>query len=305
MKIFDNAQVGGVLDVASAADAIRGAYLKMAAGSAAVQPRARIGLDDVKFSAMSAILGSHRIAASKLYTTIDGRFRFYIALFSLDDGELIALLEGDTITGFRTAATTQIAASCLARDDSRTLGLFGSGIQARAHAMAFGNRPSLREVRIHSHDDVSAQRLAEDLAHEFGLTAILVDAPLAAASDIVILATRACAPVIRGEWLREGAFVASIGATRPDQREMDDSTLQRASRIVVDWTGQTPRETGDLLLPSQTWLSPSTLIDLSCVIASDERRPATATDIVIYKAVGIALQDAAVAHLAYSRLTTS
>lgn len=304
MKTFDNARVAGVLDIPSVTQAIRLAYLDMARGAATVQPRARIGLDDVKFSAMSAMLGSHRIAASKLYTTIDGRFRFYIALFSLDDGALLALLEGDSITGFRTSATTRLAADCLARPGSRTLGLFGSGIQARAHAEAFGRRPGLREVRIHSQDTTSAQALAADIEREYGLTAVIVDARHAAASDLVVLATRASEPVIHGEWLQQGAFVASIGATRPDQREMDDASLQRASRIVVDWTGQTPRETGDLVMPIRTWLDPSSLVDLSSVIAADERRDDNATDIVIYKAVGIGLQDAAVAHLAYSRLTT-
>ncbi|VVE41623.1 ornithine cyclodeaminase family protein [Pandoraea terrigena] len=302
MKTFCNAQVASVLDVPSVVDAIRTAYLDMASDAAAVQPRARIGLDNVKFSVMSAMLGTQRIAASKLYTTIEGRFRFYIALFSLDDGALMALLEGDAITGFRTSATTRLAAAHLARPESRSLGIFGSGIQARAHALAFASRPNLREVRIHSHDTSSAQALAAEIERDHGLAAEVVDARLAADSDLVVLATRASDPVICGEWLREGAFVASIGATRQDQRELDDASLRRASRIVVDWTGQTPHETGDLWGPVQTWLASSALIDLSTVIAAGERRRADATDIVIYKAVGIALQDAAVAYLAYTRL---
>lgn len=302
MKTFSNAQVAGVLDVPSVVEAIRAAYREMASGAAAVQPRARIGLDNVKFSAMSAMLGSQRIAASKLYTTIDGRFRFYVALLSLDDGELIALLEGDAITGFRTSATTLLAAAHLARPDSRTLGLFGSGIQARAHALAFASRPNLRKVRIHSHDVSGAQALASDIERDHGLAAEVTDARSAASSDLVVLATRASTPVIRGAWLSEGAFVASIGATRTDHREVDDASLRRASRIVVDWTGQTPHETGDLCMPAQAWLASSALIDLSTVISADEHRSAGATDIVIYKAVGIALQDAAVAHLAYLRL---
>ncbi|NIF67750.1 ornithine cyclodeaminase family protein, partial [Burkholderia sp. Cy-647] len=126
----------------------------------------------------------------------------------------------------------------------------------------------------------------------------------AAAADIVVLATRASEPVLRGDWLRPGAFVASIGATRPDQREIDDASLQRASRLVVDWTRQTPLETGDLLLPPRELVERRPLVDLSTVIAAGERRAGDAEDIVIYKAVGIALQDAAVACLAYTRLVS-
>lgn len=302
MKFFTNEEIAARLDLPSAIEAIRSAYLDMHRGQAAVQPRARIGLADRKFSAMSAILGSARIAAAKMYTTIDGQFCFYIALFSLVDGELVALMQGDAVTAVRTAATTALAADHLARADSRSLGLFGSGVQARAHAEALSGRPGLRELRIYSHDEVGAHELAESLARRVGLDASVVDAPSAAAADIVLLATRASEPVIRGEWLRQGAFVASIGATRPDQREMDNASLRRASRIVVDWTRQTPYETGDLLLAPRELIEGCPPIDLASVVAADERRASTATDVVIYKAVGIALQDAAVAHLAYTRL---
>jgi len=302
MKIFTNDQIAAVLDVRLASDAIRDAYLDLQNGTAVVQPRARIGLSDVKFSAMSAMLGLAKVAAIKMYTTIDGRFRFYIALFSLVDGGLLAMLEGDAITGVRTAATTALAARHLARPGSRRLGLFGSGVQARAHAGALAGRAGLREVMIHSRDAVSAHALADSLGHRFGLNVSVVDAEACAAADIVVVATRASEPVIRGEWLRPGAFVASIGATRPDQRELDDASLLAASRIVVDWMQQTPFETGDLLRPSRAVIDSRTMVDLSTVVGVDEQRARDAPDIVIYKAVGIALQDAAVAHMAYLRL---
>jgi ornithine cyclodeaminase len=304
MKLFTNQQIAAHLDVRSASDAIRSAYLDLGRGAAAIQPRARIGLADVKFSAMSATLGSAQIAATKLYTTIDGRFRFYIGLFSLTDGAFVAMLEGDAITGIRTAATTSLAARHLARPGSRSLGLFGSGVQARAHAEAFAERNGLREVLIHSRDAQSANALGDSLRRRFDLDARVVEPDKAAGADIVVLATRASEPVIRGEWLRRGSFVASIGATRPEQREIDDASLLAASRIVVDWTQQTPYETGDLLRPPRELLESRPMVDLSSVIGANEYRDANAADIVIYKAVGVALQDAAVAWLAYTRLVS-
>lgn len=304
MKLFTNEQIAAQLDIRSASEAIRTAYLDLQLGAASIQPRARIGLDGVKFSVMSTMLASSQIAVSKLYTTINGQFRFYIALFSLADGQLLAMLEGDVITGMRTAATTMLAAKYLARPDSRSLGLFGSGVQARAHAEAFALREGLREVLIRSHDAASAEALAGDLKRRFNLDARVADAPETAAADIVVLATRASEPVIRGEWLRPGTFVAGIGATRSDQREIDDGSLRSASRVVVDWTEQTPFETGDFLLAPRELMEWIRMVDLSAVIGANERRAQGATDIVIYKAVGIALQDAAVAHLAYTRLVS-
>jgi ornithine cyclodeaminase/alanine dehydrogenase-like protein (mu-crystallin family) len=302
MRIFTNEQIATHLNFDDASEAIRAAYLDFERGAAAIQARARIKLEHAKFSAMSAMLGGPQIAAAKLYTTLGDHFRFYIALFSLSDGALLAVLEGDAITGVRTAAATALAARHLARADSRSLGLFGSGVQARAHAEAFATRSGLRDVLIHSRDSVTAHALAEHLEQRLGLDVRVVDAETAACADIVVVATRASEPVIRGEWLRPGALVASIGATRPDQRELDDASLRAASRIVVDWSQQTPFETGDLLLPPRALLESRPLVDLSSVIARDEKRPTDATDIVIYKAAGIALHDAAVAYLAYQRL---
>jgi ornithine cyclodeaminase/alanine dehydrogenase-like protein (mu-crystallin family) len=302
MKFLTNEQVAACLDVRSATDAIRRAYLDMQRETAAVQPRARIASAGVKFSTMSAMLSAQQIAAVKMYTTIDGQFRFYIALFSLADGALVAMLEGDSITGVRTAATTALAARHLARPDCRSLGLFGSGVQASAHAEALVAQNGLHDVRIHSLDSVSAHALADSLMRRFGVDASVVPAAEAAAADVVVLATRASEPVIRGEWLSPGAWVASIGATRPEQREMDDACLRAASRIVVDWTQQTPFETGDLVRAPRELIDSKPIVDLSSVIGADEYRPREATDIVIYKAVGIALQDAAVAALAHTRL---
>jgi ornithine cyclodeaminase/alanine dehydrogenase-like protein (mu-crystallin family) len=305
VNYYTNQQIDEQLDTASASEAIRCAYLEWHRGDATVQVRSRIALPEAKFSSMSAMLSGARIAAVKMYTTLGGQFRFFIALLSIDDGALLAMLEGDAITRVRTAATTAVAAHHLARPSSQSLGVFGSGVQASEHAEALAQRFDFREAFIRSTDDETAGALARRLRERHGIRASLTDAPRAAAADIVVLATRACEPVIRGDWLTPGAFVASIGATRPDQREIDDASIDMASHIVVDWSEQTPFETGDLLLPPTGLIDGKTITDLSAIIATDTRRPDDATDIVIYKATGMALQDAAVAHLAYTRLVAS
>jgi ornithine cyclodeaminase/alanine dehydrogenase-like protein (mu-crystallin family) len=305
MNYYTNEQINGHLDAASASEAIRRAYLELHRGDAAVQVRSRIAMPGAKFSSMSAMLSAERVAAVKMYTTLNGQFRFYIALFSIADGALIAMLEGDAITRVRTAATTALAARHLARPSSQTLGVFGSGVQASEHAEALAQCFDFREAFIRSTDDKTANEMAKRLRERYGIRASLTDAPQAAAANVVVLATRASEPVIQGDWLTPGSLVASIGATRPDQREIDDASIEAASRIVVDWSEQAPFETGDLLLPPKSLMASKTITDLSAVIATDTRRPDDAIDIVLYKATGMALQDAAVAHLAYTRLTAS
>ena len=302
MKYYTNDQIGEVLDVSTAMEAVRAAYVELHDNEAAVQVRSRIALPHAKFSTMGAMLSSAGVAAVKMYTTLNGQFRFFIALLSLDDGAMLAMMEADSLTRMRTCATTALAARYLARPSSKRLGIFGSGVQATAHAEALAQNFDFSEAFIRSNDDRTADALAQLLHNRYNLTATQTSAQEAASADIVVLATRASEPVIHGSWLRPGAFVAGIGATRPDQREIDDATIEAASEIVVDWLQQTPFETGDLMLAPRDLLARKTMTDLSSVIAANEMRRDDSSDVILYKAVGMALQDAAIAHLAYTQL---
>ncbi|WP_341315145.1 ornithine cyclodeaminase family protein [Paraburkholderia sp. IMGN_8] len=303
-KLYSNAQIAAVLTGSDALTAMRGAHEAMYRGDAVIQPRSRIALTDAKFSTMSAMLATERVAAVKMYTTLDGQFRFYIALMSLDDGHLLALMEGDELTRFRTAATTVLAATHLARANSRRLGVAGCGVQARAHVDLFIETFALEQVSVYAPDAGEAQAFAESLHGRYGIHAHATSAEHAASADIVVLATRAFTPVIHGASLQPGAFVASIGATRPDQREMDDACIERATEVVVDWTGQALAESGDFRLLDPTVLARTAVDELADVVGSGRKRAFDCEGIVVYKAVGNALQDAAIAALAYARLSS-
>lgn len=302
MNFYTNEEVRSALSAQSAIDALRDAYLELARGNAAVQVRSRIAIPTAKFSTMSAMLGSANIAAVKMYTTLNGQFSFFIALMSLDDGRLLAMMAADALTRFRTAATTALAAQHLARPASKSIGVFGSGVQASAHAEMLISRFPIEDALIRSNDVESAERLAADLRQRFNVRVSLASAEEAAGSDIVVLATRSSTPVIQGKWLKPGSFIAAIGATRPDQREMDDETISRSANIVVDWLEQTPAESGDLALVPPALLAARKITDLCAVVEAGLVRRDDCGGIVVYKAVGMALQDAAIANLVHLKL---
>jgi len=299
MKYYSNEAVTRCLAENPSIDVLRQAYQELHRGGAAIQPRSRIGVPAAKFSTMAAIISSLGIAAVKMYTTINSHFKFHVALYSIEDGRLLAVIEADALTRFRTAATTVLAANHLARPNAKTLGLFGSGIQATAHAELLLSSLAIEEVHITGTGKEA--ELASKLHQHYGVRVDVSDAATAAACDIVVLATRATSPVIKGEWLSEGCFVAGIGSTRPDCRELDDVSIERAAQIVVDWKEQTLREAGDFLLLPEGCLEKKCVVDLSSVIGEDRHRQADCKDIVVYKAVGMALQDAAVASLVYQK----
>jgi ornithine cyclodeaminase/alanine dehydrogenase-like protein (mu-crystallin family) len=300
MQHFTDAQIETAISPDEALVVIRDAYQQRAEGRIALQPRRRIEIGSRKFSAMAAMLDGEGVAAIKFYATLTERFHFHVALVSLTDGRLLALMDGDALTRLRTAATTTLAAILLANPQSRTLGLIGAGVQATAHARALVRAFHFERVTLHDANDARAVQLSASL-RAAGLDARIGTAEQAACSEIVVAATRSSVPVLRGAALRPGSFVASVGATRPDQRELDDECVVRASHVIVDAREQTIEESGDFQLLAPEVLANTRILDLSDVLANPPTFDPAAGP-VVYKAVGNALQDAALAALAFRKL---
>src|SRR5262249_39481688 len=180
-------------------------------------------------------------AGAKVYPTIAGRFSFVILLFSSESGAPLATLDANAITRLRTAAVSVLAAQRGAQAGAATLALFGTGIQARAHLEAFADAFALREVRIVSRGD--AGPLARHARERLGCDARACDALAALhGADLIVTATRASVPLFDGRLVAPGAFVAAVGSSRPDTRELDDALIGRAARIGGGWREQTAHE---------------------------------------------------------------
>lgn len=121
-------------------------------------------------------------------------------------------------------------------------------------------------------------------------------------ADLVVTASRASTPLFEGDQLPQGCFVAAIGSSLPHTRELDDRALARASRIVVEWLPQAMREAGDLVLAAPGLLAPEKLVELGPVLAQQVPGRDDDREIVVYKSVGVGLQDVALAALAWQRL---
>ena len=124
-------------------------------------------------------------------------------------------------------------------------------------------------------------------------------------ADIVVTASRSSTPLFDGAVLPPGCFVAAIGSSLPGTRELDDTALRRAARIVVDWAPQTLREAGDLMQAAPGCVPAEKLADLADVVCGLQPGRRSADEITIYKAVGVGLQDIALAGLAYERVAAT
>ena len=227
-----------------------------------------------------------------------------IVLLDPETGALLALLDGRYITEARTAAVSAVSVKHLAREDSSVLALIGSGVQARSHLEALACVTRLRDVRVWSPSSEHRQSFAAEMGHRTQAPITAVDSARDAVTeaDIIVLATSAREPVVRNEWIRDGAHICAVGACRPDHREMDAALVARG-RIYVDSRQGALAEAGDVVLAMHEGAIDASAIlgELGEVIAGSRPARGNRTEVTIFKSLGMAVEDVAAAHLAFER----
>jgi thiomorpholine-carboxylate dehydrogenase len=208
-----------------------------------------------------------------------------VALFDPRTGEPLALMDGRYITEMRTAAVSAVATDALARRDAKVLTLIGAGVQARSHLEVLPYVRKFEEVRVWNRTWERAERFAQ----EHGIKAMPLEAAVRDA-DVVVTATSSHQPILKGEWLREGAHVNAVGAARPDWRELDDAVM--ANVVVVDSYQGARSESGDVILSRITPYA-----ELGEILNGNKSTRANET--TVFKSLGMAVQDVAAAKLVY------
>ncbi len=229
--------------------------------------------------------------------------RYMIALISLDDGSLVAMLDADWITAYRTAATAAIAVRHLAPSKAETLTVIGSGTQARALLEATVQTLTPRQVLVHSPTAENRERFAAEVGARLDLQIEPVADPAAALADadVVLSAYRAGqTPVIHADATRPGSLVCGISSVRPEHREVDVS-LWRSSRVVVDDLEHV-RHSGDGRVAAAEGLaSDDDVAELWEVLQKPSLGRRSDDERVLFKSVGTAEQDIALAALVIAR----
>src|SRR5213596_266294 len=205
-------------------------------------------------------------------------------------GEPLAVMDGRLITEMRTAAVSAVATKLLARVNTKVLTILGSGVQARSHLEALRLVREFTEVRVWS------PRNADRFAREFRLHAAASAEEAVRGADVIVVATSATTPVLRGEWLAPGAHINAVGATRPNWRELDDEVLRRAT-IYVESREAALKESGDMMAASKE------PVEIGEVIAGKQAARTSADGITLFKSVGVAAEDVAAADLVYKKET--
>jgi len=217
-----------------------------------------------------------------------------ILLFDPETGALDAILDGRYITEARTAAVSAVSTKKLARDDAHTLAILGSGVQARSHFEALKHVRHFTEVRAWSPTAANLKAFAL----ETGAVPTSSAEAAVRGADVIALTTSSPTPVLDDAWVKSGAHVISVGASRPTQRELDPALVARG-RLFVDSRASALKESGDIVMGiAEGRFTAEHII-------GELGEPATARasldEITIFKSLGLAVEDVAAAHLALKR----
>ncbi|SFU34025.1 ornithine cyclodeaminase [Polaromonas sp. YR568] len=289
MKLLTDAQVRSAISIPPAIAAVRAAYLAFGQGRAANQSRVRTAAAGSMLSTMGAVMPSLGVSGAKIYSTVEGRFRFVVVLFDAVTGAPLCTMSADALTEIRTAATTAVAADIFCRPDARVLTVFGTGIQARAHVRAMLQVRDFSQVLLCGIEGTEAFARSVQAEHQIPCHVTGDTATAVRRADGLVTATRATEPLFDGRLLQDHVFVAAIGATKPASREIDAATVGRARHLVVEERSQALAESGELAdLPAGA----AELTQLGDWLALGHTPQPGLT---VYKAVGIGLSDVALA----------
>ncbi|MGA8739764.1 MAG: ornithine cyclodeaminase family protein [Terracidiphilus sp.] len=299
-------EVRAVLTYEALIPAIRQALIDYSAGRVNQPPRMilRAGnADDHRngwFGVMPVVVGD--VMGVKTVTFYAGNDELglhthmaIIELLKRSTGEPLAVMDGRLITEMRTAAVSAAAFSGIAplhfESAPVSFGIIGSGVQARAHIEALKHVwPGMRDIRISSRNAANAARLADEM------NARAVAAHEAAAADVVLTATTSPVPVLKGRWLQPNALVLAVGASGSSVRELDDEAML-SSYIVAEGKTCVERESGDVILSGA-----KVQAEIGDVLSSPSAAKIPRDRRIIFKSVGMAIEDVTAARLVWQSL---
>jgi len=317
MRILNAADVREALPMAAAIEAMRQAFAALSDGRAVVPMRAHMPVEKhqgvvLVMPAFVADPGGDAMAV-KVASLFDGnpgrglaRIQAAVVAFEPTTGRPVALLEGATLTAIRTGAASGAATDLLARPRSRTVAVFGAGVQARAQLEAVCTVRRIEAVRVCDPRPGAAEAFANELA---GREPIPDDVRPAATpaetlddADIVCAATSSVTPVFADADLKDGAHVNAVGSHQPHVQEIPPETVVRA-RVIVDDRQAALEEAGDLLQPIRKGLITADHVraDLGELVLGRGIGRQSDDQITLFKSVGLAVQDALAARAALRR----
>jgi ornithine cyclodeaminase/alanine dehydrogenase-like protein (mu-crystallin family) len=307
MLLLAHDDVAGLLAPKEIIEAMREALLEQSKGLVQVPPRTTVDSSSGFgwLRTMPAILNGSKVMGFKaMHSTPGVGVGYFVDLYDLPSGELLAMMDADWLTAQRTAATAAIGVDVLAPETVRTVGVLGSGDQARSMLIAASKVRHLGQINVFSPTPAHRQAFADAIGREQGLNIKAVERPeqAVAGCDLLLSVFRAGKePAVLADWITPGMHICAASSVRPMARELEDDIWRKAAVVAVDDRAHA-FESGDgrSAIASRAF-DPERAVELWELVSGKQRGRSTDSDITLFKSVGTALQDLAVANAIYLR----
>ncbi len=292
------AEVARVLTIDLALETTAAAFRKLALDEAVNNTRQRCQTDHVLLHVLPAAAKTLGAIGFKAYTSSKHGVQFHVTLFDPKLGGITAILEADLIGQFRTGAASGVATKKLARADASTVGMFGTGKQARTQLLAVCKVRKIKTAYVYGRDAERRKAFAAELSAETGVEVVPVEKPEEAAKgrDIVITATGAREPVLFGEWVSAGQHINLIGSNFLGKTETDVEVFRRTTLVSVDSKEQAKLEAGDFVEPTKAGvLQWSDVLEFAPLFVGRYPGRESPQDVTLFKSLGLGIEDIALA----------
>ncbi len=318
VRILTKQNVAQLLNMQDAIKYVEEAYKQLTLGNALVPQRIAItdpapGLTLV----MPGIIGGEMNAlATKIVSVYKKNPEKYnmptvlakIMVQDINTGDIVGIMDGSLITAMRTGAATGVSVKYLARKNSKVLGIYSAGVQARKQVSGvyWGLNGNLEKCIVYDLNKASAEEFRKELQKELGIEIKIANSgnELLKSVDIIVAATTSIVPLFSGDDIEPGVHISSIGAHAPEARELDSKTIQKANLLTAGLKEACLAEAGDYIIPiNEGLIKKDDIISIGEIITGKKQGRISDQDITIFKSVGISAQDVAVAKLVYDRAT--
>jgi alanine dehydrogenase len=294
-----------VLEMHEAIDLLEATYTHDAAGLTVISPRLSTAFEGGWMRILFAADRQSGYYATKAYNLTEGvGVRYVVTLYRLKDGELLAVMDGRTITDLRTGAASGVVARKVPIPGPVSVGVIGSGHQARTQLESLSTVYRIDSAAVYSPTAAHREAFACEMSTRLGFSISSVDSAEAAVRDRAVIAAassnRSAEPVLRGEWLGCCRLLCAVGNTRPQFAEIDLRCFRESALVVID-SPLAMEEAGELRQALATGALPeSKQATLAQIVGGSIAVPGRG--MVIFKSVGTALQDLSLAERYYELL---
>ncbi len=296
--------VTNLLTMSDTLAAVETAFKAQATGDATNESRRRVRANGAILMTMSGAIASLGTYGLKAYTVAKGKARFHVTLYDTATGELLALIEADKLGQMRTGAASGIATKYLAREDAKTVGIYGTGWQAQSQLAAVCAVRKIESVKVFSRSEEKRNQFSATMSTQLGIENItpVAEPEAAADAEILITVTSSPKPVLEGTWLKPGTHINAAGGNSIMRSEVDDEVIKRANFIAVDSKDQAKMEAGELVFPVEKGILTWERVQEVCHVVNGEvQGRKSSEDITLFKSLGLAIEDVATATWIYRK----